>query len=158
MWLKTLATKHTHTQPFNGPWSGNTRVGRYQKKHSPTHTHPDHRTSFINFLHLLRSIASSVFSLHAWQSSLIVSYHLVPNIHPIKTVATGFIVGNKCDSVTVYKPNFALVEVRLWHVWLYDISQPTKSAQWLIHTCQVPCMQQPAYHGRTIYCVPIKKS
>ena len=54
---------HTHTQLFNGRWSGATRVGRYQKKHSPTHTHPDHQTSFINFLHLLRSIASSVFSL-----------------------------------------------------------------------------------------------
>jgi len=55
---------HTHTQPFNGLWSGTTRVGRYQKKHSPTHTHPDHQTSFINFLHLLRSIASSLFSLY----------------------------------------------------------------------------------------------
>ena len=30
---------HTHTQPFNGLLSGTTRVGRYQKKHSPTHTH-----------------------------------------------------------------------------------------------------------------------
>ena len=41
--------------PLNGcvcVWSGTTRVGWYQKKHSPTHTHPDHRTSFINFLHL----------------------------------------------------------------------------------------------------------
>ena len=36
---------HTHTQPFNGPLSGTTRVGQYQKKHSPTHTHPDHQTS-----------------------------------------------------------------------------------------------------------------
>ena len=60
---------HTHTQPFNGLWSGTTRVGQYQKKHSPTHTHPGHRTSFINFLHLLWSVASSLFSLHAWQSS-----------------------------------------------------------------------------------------
>ena len=51
---------HTHTQPFNGLWSGTTRVGRYQKKHSPTHTHPDHRTSFI-ILHLQRSMASSLF-------------------------------------------------------------------------------------------------
>jgi len=25
----------THTQPFNGCWSGTTRVGQYQKKHSP---------------------------------------------------------------------------------------------------------------------------
>ena len=63
-----IHTTHTHTQPFNGLWSGTTRVGRYQKKHSPTHTHPDHRTSFINFLHLLRSIASSLFSLCAWHT------------------------------------------------------------------------------------------
>ena len=55
----------THTQPFNGRWSGTTRVGRYQKKHSPTHTHPGHRTSFISFLHLLRSIPSFLFSLRS---------------------------------------------------------------------------------------------
>ena len=55
---------HTHTQPFNGRWSGTTRVGgRYQKKHSSTHTHPDHRTSFINFLHLLCFIASCFLPL-----------------------------------------------------------------------------------------------
>ena len=57
----------THTQPFNGLWSGTTWVGRYQKKHSPTHTHPDHRTSFIIFLHLQRSMACSLFILRAWQ-------------------------------------------------------------------------------------------
>ena len=27
---------HTHTQPFNGLLSGTTRVGRYQKKHTPS--------------------------------------------------------------------------------------------------------------------------
>jgi len=53
-------------QPFNGRLSGTTRVGRYQKKHySPTHTHPGQRTSFITFLHLQRSMASSLFSLRA---------------------------------------------------------------------------------------------
>ena len=41
----------TTQRPFNGLCSGTTRVGRYQKKHSPTHTHPDHRASFITFLH-----------------------------------------------------------------------------------------------------------
>ena len=56
---------HTLAQLFNGPLSRTTQVGRYQKKHSPTHTHPDHQTSFINFLHLLRSIASSLCKLHA---------------------------------------------------------------------------------------------
>jgi len=58
---------HCHiniTQPFNDPLSGTTRMGRYQKK---TFAHPDHQTSFTNF-HLLRSVASSLFNLHAWQS------------------------------------------------------------------------------------------
>ena len=31
--------KQQQQRPFNGLWSGTTRVGRYQKKHSPTHTH-----------------------------------------------------------------------------------------------------------------------
>ena len=52
-------------RPFNGLCSGTTRVGRYQKEHSPTHTHPDHRASFIIFLHLQRSMASSLFNLRA---------------------------------------------------------------------------------------------
>jgi len=42
---------HTHKQLFNGLLSRTTRVCCYQKKHSPTHTHPDHQTSFIIFLH-----------------------------------------------------------------------------------------------------------
>ena len=45
-------------QPFNGRLkSGTTRVGRYQQKHSPAHTHPGQRTSFITFLHLQQSTA-----------------------------------------------------------------------------------------------------
>jgi len=39
-----------------------------RRKHSPTHTYPNHQPSFICFLHLLRSIASSPFNLHAWQT------------------------------------------------------------------------------------------
>ena len=70
-------TSNTHTQPFNGLLSGTTRVGRYQKKHSPTHTHPDVRTSFIIFLHLQWSTASSLFSLRAWQSSRITSLQVL---------------------------------------------------------------------------------
>ena len=75
----TNQKKCTHTQPFNGLLSGTTRGGQYQKKHSPTHTHPDHRTSFIfiTFLHLLRSLASSLFSLSARQSSLTTSLQVL---------------------------------------------------------------------------------
>ena len=57
--------KGQQQQPFNGRLSGTTRVGRYQKKHSPAHTHPGQRTSFITFLHLQWSTASSLFSLRA---------------------------------------------------------------------------------------------
>jgi len=46
---------------LGGSWSGTTRVGRYQKKHSLTHIHPDHRTSFINFRHLFTTIHSILF-------------------------------------------------------------------------------------------------
>ena len=69
------AVRPTHTQPFSGRLSRTTRVGQYQKKHSPTDTNPDHQTSFINFLHLLRSIASSLFNLRAWQSFSTISLH-----------------------------------------------------------------------------------
>ena len=64
-------------QPFNGRLSGTTRVGRYQKKHSSAHTHSGQRTSFITFLHLQRSTASSLFSLCAWQSSRTTSFQVL---------------------------------------------------------------------------------
>jgi len=63
-------------QLFYGPLSGTTRVSRYQKKHSLTH-HPDHHSIFISFFHLLRSIASSLFKLHAWQSFCTTSVHVL---------------------------------------------------------------------------------
>ena len=51
-----------------GPLSETTRVSQYQKKQSPTHTYLDHQWSFISFLHVLQSIASSLFNSCAWQS------------------------------------------------------------------------------------------
>ena len=63
-------------RPFNGLWSGTTRVGRYQKELSPTHTYPNQRASFIIFLHLQRSMASSLFGLRAWQSSRTTSFQV----------------------------------------------------------------------------------
>ena len=74
---KLLVRRQQQQQrPFNGLWSGTTQVGRYQKRHSPTHTHPDHRASFIIFLHLQRSMASSFFNLRAWQSSRTTSFQV----------------------------------------------------------------------------------
>ena len=74
-------TFNTHTQPFIGLLSRTTRVGLYLKKHSPTHTHPDDQTSFIIFLHLQWSMASSLFSLRAWQSSRTTSLQVLFGPH-----------------------------------------------------------------------------
>jgi len=64
----TTTTTTSATSTILQPLSGTTRVSRYQKKHSYTQTYLDHQPSFISFLHLLQSIASSLFTLRAWQS------------------------------------------------------------------------------------------
>ena len=52
-------------------------MSQYQKKqHSPTQ-HRNHHPIFISFFHLLRSIASSLFKLHAWQSFCTTSHHVL---------------------------------------------------------------------------------
>jgi len=57
---------------------GTSRVSRYQKKHSPAHTYRRRQSSLICFIHLIRSIASSVFNLCTWQSfSAISKFSLV---------------------------------------------------------------------------------
>jgi len=48
--------------------SGTTQVSRCQKKHSSTHTCCAHQLSLNCFLHVLQSMASSLFNLRAWQS------------------------------------------------------------------------------------------
>jgi len=47
--------------------SGTTQVSWYRKKHSPTHTYRGHQSSLICFVHLLWSMASSLFNPRAWQ-------------------------------------------------------------------------------------------
>ena len=69
-------TQQQQQQPFYGPLSGITRVSQYQKIHSPTH-HPDHHPVFISFFRLPRSIAYSLFKLHAWQSFCATSLHVL---------------------------------------------------------------------------------
>jgi len=76
-WLSLWSDMQQQQQPFNGRLSGTTRVGRYQKKHSPAHTHPGQRTSFITFRHLQWSAASSLFSLRAWQFSRTTSFQIL---------------------------------------------------------------------------------
>jgi len=70
------------------PFHGITWVCPYQNKHSPTHTYPDHQSSFICFLHLLRSMASAiqftcptVFSQPLSKSSLVYLLVWHPPLH-----------------------------------------------------------------------------
>jgi len=72
----TVHNKEQQQQSFYRPLSGTTRVSRYQKKHSPTN-HPDHHPLFISFFHLLRSMASSLFKLRAWQSYCTTNLHII---------------------------------------------------------------------------------
>ena len=74
-----LENTHTHNR-FTALWnlSGTTRVSRNQKKHSPTYTYRGNQLSLICFISLLRSMTSSLFSPHAWQSfSTISKFSLV---------------------------------------------------------------------------------
>jgi len=65
-WPQSTSTEiytHTHTHRFTALWKS-----RYQKKHSPTHIYRGHQSSLVCFIHLLRSIASSLINLQARQS------------------------------------------------------------------------------------------
>jgi len=63
-------------QPFYGPLSGKNPVEPVPEETLTTH-HPDHHPIFISFFHLPRSIASSLFKLHAWQSFCTTSFHVL---------------------------------------------------------------------------------
>jgi len=102
--------------PFYGPLSRTTRLSWYQKKHSLTHIYHDHQSSFICFLHLLRSIASFLFNLRAWKSFCTSSIQvlfglplgLVPStsyfipgtfLHPVIVIATHAYTNGTCFAV-----------------------------------------------------------
>jgi len=76
-WVLSYVKWHTHT-PHNhftalGTLSGTTQVSPYQKKHSSTHTYCGRQSSHICFLHLLWSMASSMFNLRARESFFTIS-------------------------------------------------------------------------------------
>ena len=71
--------------------SGTTWVSRNQKKHSPTHTYRGHQSSLICLMHLLQSMASSLFTIHnlspsfLWCTSWPGTLHFILHrfLHPI---------------------------------------------------------------------------
>jgi len=85
--------KQQQQQSFYGPFSGTSRISRYQKKHSHTHQ-PDHHPIFISFFHLPRSIASSLFKLRAWQPFL-------HNLSPPRLWSTSWWYRNECIIIII---------------------------------------------------------
>ena len=86
---------HTHNH-FTALWilSGTTRMSQYQKKHLPAHTHRGHQSFLICFIHLLRTMASSVFNPRALESfstiSLQVFFSLLLGLAPSTSYSIHF--------------------------------------------------------------------
>ena len=126
-----MSHTHTHTHNhFPALWilTGTTRVCQYQKKHSPTHTYRGHQSSLNYFIHLLRSMTSSLFNPRTWQSFSTISVQvcfglplgLAPPLH------TPYISSlNHCLLFTTYAHTigacFAVVP-RLCHLILVSLS------------------------------------
>ena len=74
MLSRTVFNNHTTTTvlwPFVRDYPGEP-----VPEETPTHD-PDHHPIFISFFYLPRSIASSLFKLHAWQSFCTTSFHVL---------------------------------------------------------------------------------
>jgi len=121
IWKKLLLL----LQPFYGPLFGTTWVSEYQKKHSSTHLyHP----TFIIFFCVLRSIASSLFNLHAWQSlcatSLQVLFGLPLDLEPSASYSMHFFtqsVSSFCNACTYHCNLFGVVPI-LYYLFLVCLS------------------------------------
>ena len=80
----TITQQQQQQQPFNGRLSGTTRVGWYQKKHSPAHTRPLSPFSICNGpWHPLYSayVLDSPLEQPLSRSSLVFPLVLNPQLH-----------------------------------------------------------------------------
>jgi len=100
-----------------------------RKKHSPNH-HPDHHPIFISFFHLLRSIASSLFKLRAWQSFCTTALHVLSGLPLGPEPSTSYSIHFFTQSVSIFATHahtiatcFAVVS-RLYHLFLVFLSTP----------------------------------
>jgi len=73
--FSTQYKTHTTILRLSGFWPGQSRWAG-SRRNSPTHTYCGHQSSLNCFLHLLWSMASSLFSLRAWQSFSTISFQV----------------------------------------------------------------------------------
>ena len=112
----------THTHNCVTPSSRTTRVSLYEKKHSPTQTHPDHQTSFIKCCDpgrppCLIYVLGSFFPNLSWPSLvfLLVWNSISYSIHFFTQLLSSFC--NTCTIATC----FAEVP-KLCHLFLSSLS------------------------------------
>jgi len=121
--IMAVIIMHTHNR-FMALWilSETTRVHQYQKKHSPIHTYHGHQSSCIWFLHLSRSMASSVFNLHAWQSFFTISLQVFfdPPLGPAPYIS--------CSTHLVTRPPSSFCSTCPYHHSLSCCSTETMSS------------------------------
>jgi len=105
---------HTHNH-FTAVWilSRTTRVSQYQKKRSPTHTYRGHQSSLICFIHLIWSMASSLFNPCTRQSfstvSLQVFFGLLLGLAPFTSYSIHFFtqsLSSFCSTCPFYRNLF----------------------------------------------------
>jgi len=112
--------------------SGTTRVSRYQSKHSPTHTYPDHQSSFICFLCGILCIycnswhpPSSIYvpyatlDLDKWRTAFLYSVCCFINVCVYSTYD---IYGSNISNLHVEQRNESLSLFNQKWVWMWNVN------------------------------------
>jgi len=137
MWLYVcldwLTQHNNNNKTIYCPLSVTTRVSWYQKKHSPTH-HPDHHPIFISFFHLPRSIASSLFKLHAWQSFCTTSLHVLFGLPLGLEPSTSYSIHFFTQSVSYFRSKSPYHRNLFYHSIKIILSIPSISLNSLLGT------------------------
>jgi len=110
-----------HTQPFNGPLSGTTRVSRYQKGKTNLHLTEARDSEWqwhqLGHMQVCISIQSRTQPYTALCPGLTASAIIRRNIHPLTTWNI-FIVLLAWQSLSIIVNLYSTLPSVLWHCWL----------------------------------------
>ena len=126
--LSAISQKQQQQQPFYDPLSGTTRVSRCQKKHSPTHTYPDHQPSFASLLHYYDPwhppcsiyVPDSLFCTTSLQILFSLPLGLEPPLHAPYISSPNHCLLFATNAHTI--ATCLAVVPRLWHLFLVSLS------------------------------------
>jgi len=83
-----------------------TWVSQYQKKHSPTHIYHGHQSSLICFIHLIWSMTSSLFNLHAWWSFFTISPQVFFGLPLGLAPSTSYSIHSSCNHCLLFTAQY----------------------------------------------------